>query len=361
MHCWLPIVMVFAAAAPQLRITTINGEVINGEVRQLGDQGLVIDVEGKRQHFSFQDLLAVRHTGSAESAAEAIATSASAEITDGTVIPLSDFRAEDRLARLVLDRAVFAEAAHTAGRLTGRIEIPTSLLTAVHLLPPSTDIRDQWQEIRELDLPSDVLIVRKRGSTAVDFLEGVVGDVTDEVVFFELEGDLLKIKRAKVDGFLYFRRPDDDLSAQLCRVRGASGLDAAARHVVLDEGRLAITTLSDVKLVWPFRDIAELDFSVGKLVFLSDLAPLEASWHPKIGLPGAANAVQKFNHPKSDASFSGTKLGLLWPRGQGAAMTRSTERQYDKGLAIRRRQPTTASDRVGRCRPSSLAHRSRLW
>ena len=323
-------------AVPELRVTTLTGEKLEGELRELDADGLVIESEGNRQQFAWPALLEVRPLTAVQPTG-ALATSATAELTDGTIIPLSDFRAVGGNATLTFDRAVFRESATDTSANLGRLEIPVEKLTAVHLLPPSDDVRRQWHEIRSLALPSDVLIVRKQGGIAVDFLEGVVGDVSDERIEFELDGDPLRVRRGKVDGFILFRRAPGDLAAAQCRVRGLSGLDAPAQRVVWRENVLQITTRGGVVLHWPWSDIQAIDFSTGKLVYLSDLTPVMASWEPKIALPNGVTAVEQFNRPRMDESFAGSKLGLLWPGGEGASAARSVTRKYEKGVAVRSR------------------------
>ena len=48
---------------------------------------------------------------------------------------------------------------------------------------------------------SDLLVVRK--DEAIDYHKGVLHDVTADVVRFDLDGEVLPVKRSKVFGFVY--------------------------------------------------------------------------------------------------------------------------------------------------------------
>ena len=52
-----------------------------------------------------------------------------------------------------------------------------------------------------MNVDSDLLVVRK--DETLDYHQGVLGDVTDDVVQFELDGEQLAVKRSKVFGLVY--------------------------------------------------------------------------------------------------------------------------------------------------------------
>ena len=78
-------------------------------------------------------------------------------------------------------------------------------------------IAQQWVEIVASKRAADLIVVRR--DEAIDYLEGVLGDVTPEAVQFKLEGDVVNVKRPRVEGFLYFHPPGADLPARGLRGR----------------------------------------------------------------------------------------------------------------------------------------------
>ena len=55
---------------------------------------------------------------------------------------------------------------------------------------------------------ADLLVVRAK--TGVDFMEGVIGDVTPERVEFKIEDETVPAQRAKIDGLIFFHKTAED-------------------------------------------------------------------------------------------------------------------------------------------------------
>jgi hypothetical protein len=87
----------------------------------------------------------------------------------------------------------------------------------------------------------------------------------------------------------------------------------------------------------PLEQVLRADFSAGKIAYLSDMKPSEVRWTPGLGVPeGSASARSQ---PRSDQSFSGSPLSLLWK--DDVARSRRDVRTYAKGLAVRSRTEIT--------------------
>ena len=74
---------------------------------------------------------------------------------------------------------------------------------------------------------------RRRRSTAtcwwsarrqsLDYHKGVIHDVTEEAVRFDLDGEMLPVKRSKVYGLVYRHGAEPELPAAVCRITDAVG------------------------------------------------------------------------------------------------------------------------------------------
>ena len=128
----------------------------------------------------------------------------------------------------------------------------------------------------------DVTLVLKRDGKSLDYVEGVLGDVTDERIEFKFDGDDLRIDQAKVAGFLYYRADRDAAATGASIIHGRSGLRASAQRATLVDDSLQMITIAGAELNWPLDDIYLADFSAGKLVHLSDLEPASERWTPLV-------------------------------------------------------------------------------
>jgi hypothetical protein len=104
----------------------------------------------------------------------------------------------------------------------------------------------------------------------------------------------------------------------------ASGSAWPARSVVLAGDALEWTTPLGLKVARPLMALARLDFSRGKVVYLSDLKPESVAWVPYYGLGRDLPARADYYAPRQDRSLSSGPLQLDGVR-------------YAKGLAIHSR------------------------
>jgi hypothetical protein len=250
------------------------------------------------------------------------------ELVDGTLLPADDIRiAKGRLSLLL---AVPGATSQTP------IAIPVAQVTAVRLKPLQGAAADQWQEIREQEFASDVLLVAKRGGENLDYVEGVLGDIGANKIEFKLDDEPLEIDRAKAAGFIYFRRNRESGPDPRCVLQGRSGLRASASSVRLADSLLHVKMLAGLEVTWPLSDIESADFSAGKLRYLSDIQQVTVQWAPLVAFPSGADAAAKYGQPHRDQSAYGGPLTLLFGDADSLAPP-SRLRSFNKGLAIHSR------------------------
>jgi hypothetical protein len=149
----------------------------------------------------------------------------------------------------------------------------------------------------------------------------VLGDVTAEHVNFQFQGETIPVKRAKVDGLIYYHKAGEKLSGPACIVDDARGWRLKAKSVSLRDGRLEINTLAGPSLRVPWESIARLDFSAGKVIYLSDLEPESVRWTPYLDFAGAAPALAQYYAPRRD-------------EGRERSPLRLAGKTYAKGLSL---------------------------
>jgi hypothetical protein len=194
----------------------------------------------------------------------------------------------------------------------------------------------------------------KREGQSLDYVEGVLGDVTSEKVAFELDGDDMKVDRNKVAGFIYFRRDAVKEVEPRLVIRGRSGVNVNAVEARLLNNVIRLTTAAGTKFDWPLEDIDVADFSAGKLLYLSDLKPAVSNTTPLISLPGGASLLRRFTEPRLDHSAYGGPLTLS--SGDELSSSPSAGLQtFTKGLAIRSRTELVYRLPVGFRRLTAMA------
>jgi len=310
-------------AGPEVQLSTLAGEQVAGTLAGLTSDGATIATASGERKFAATELLAV-HPAAAPSK-EASPASVWIELIDGTTLLGTQYQVAKGVASVTL----------VSGE---RVDIPTRSLQSVQLQSHDTEqakasqLARQWQEISTAKHSGDVLVVRKlRGgddetmqAASLDLLEGVLGDVTNEKVHFTFEDQTIPVDRAKVEGVLYFHPTGRELPSPVCRVADAAGSTWNVKSLTLSDATLQLVSTSGVKFDLPLARLKALDYSLGKIVFLSDLEPETAEWSNAFGPSAALASLTKLFAPRRNTSFDGQPLVIA---GQS----------YDKGLAIHSR------------------------
>ncbi len=306
------------AAGPTVEVRQLSGHTTTGTLVEMSSTSLAVtDEEGTETVLAISDILGVTPRGVSPSSANQRSSSGEPSmatmpivLTDGSRLWGTEFTVAGT------DVTISPVAGETKWKM------PAGALSSVRFVPPSPQIDEQWKEIAAASRSTDVLVVNKGDS--LDYLEGVLGDVTDETVRFDLDGDELSVKRSKVAGLLYYHPPNAEEAKAVCRVHGRDDFLWVASDVSLAADALHITTPSGVQLDVPWNEVRHLDFSQGKVAYLSDLEPEVQRWTPYFEARQLPTSTVQYNTPRRDQAFDGGPLRL-------AGQT------YRRGLAIRSR------------------------
>ncbi len=313
-----------SARAADVTATRLDGTAVTGKLQGWNEGLVVVATPSGDQRISTDQLLNVRWLGTAEAPTPADGSAGFTELTDGTLIPISSLRIDGKQAALVLDQPGEPQAK--------TINLPTSQLAAVRFQRFDASLASQWDEIRKQNLANDLLVVLKRDGKSLDYVEGVLGDITDDKVEFKLDNEINRVDRSKVAGVLFYRTDRHANAEPRISLEGRSGLRARVANVQFVEPHVvALTTIGGAKFIWPVDDINVADFSPGKLTYLSDIEPASQNWASLVTLPTS------YGQPLRDRSAFGGKLSLWTDDREGDASSQGGARSYSKGLALRSR------------------------
>ena len=143
-------------------------------------------------------------------------------------------------------------------------------------------------------------MVSKRGDDPLDYLTGVIRGVTAQQVDFHWEGQGIPVKRKKVAALAYYHPSKDGLSEPTCRIVAQQGMSLEASSVSLRQDRLKVVTAAGAEFELPIGLLIEADYSLGKVMYISDLKPARVKWSPWIELSATARNAPR--NAGSDAS-----------------------------------------------------------
>ncbi|MCR4413423.1 MAG: NPCBM/NEW2 domain-containing protein [Thermoguttaceae bacterium] len=302
------LVVVLASVQPIVDVEPLSGQSLRGTLVQLDGQGVTLETPKGRVAVEIDRLAGISLAPSPTPAAPAAQPEVWVELIDGSLIVGTGFTVKDGKASLA-----------PLGPEAARCEISTQDIRSVRFQAQSEALSAQWEKVLASEARTDVLVTRK--GDVLDFYQGVAKNVTAEVVEFDMDGETVPAKRAKVYAIVYHHPAGRHVPEPLCSVVESSGSRWSCREVALREGRIEGTTPSGVKLARPASAVARIDFSRGKIVYLGDLKPESVEWTPYFGLGKELPVRAAFYGPRVDRSTTGGPLEL-------------DGKSYKKGLSV---------------------------
>jgi len=298
---------VICAGAVDVEVRTVGGETHTGSFIEVTAEEIAVQTADGPVRLATKSVMGVAPKGTTALTPESIG--AWVQLVDGSSI----------LAQQVTATRDRAQVTLVGGRI---LEIPTADVATVRFRQQSDEMAEEWTRIVGLELSGDVLIAIK--GEALNYYSGVLGDIDEETVKFELDGDVLPVKRSKVHGLVYRHPPGRQMPESLCHVIDAGGSIWSAAAVSVTGDTLTWTTPTGTEVARPLGDVLNLDFSRGKVLYLSDLAPETTQWTPYFSPARIPPALASFYAPRQDRALEQGPLRLA-------------DVEYAKGLALHSR------------------------
>lgn len=299
-----------AAGPPLVQVDTVDHERLRGALLAVGEDEISLGVDAQTVRLPRKKLLAVAVVGPA--AREDEKPTATVELTDRSLLTASEVVVKAGNARITL----------AAG---GRVDVSTRIVRWIHFQAPgeATDAtRADWDAMLAVKSAADLLVVRKRSS--LDYLEGVAQDVGPEELQFMVDKEVASVKRAKVEGLIYYHAAGDKPADALCDVALLGATRLAIRKISLADGQFHLTTVAGMEWTGPAEQVRELDFSAGKVRYLSDLEPSVVQYTP-------------FFAPKEPIESWNEYFRMRRDRGPEPGPLRLGGKTYQKGLSLHSR------------------------
>jgi hypothetical protein len=306
------LVAVLAIAAPEVQVSTVNGGAAKGELQQLNREQITLKTSDGDKTLPLDQVLSlVPQSPPVASAEKPIAW---IELVDGSKLTATEFTVQGSMANLALGSDKTAT-------------ISTASIHSVRFSKPDDPGSLVWPANAGADATGDLLAVRKKDQ--IDFMEGSIGNVDENHVILKVDGENYPVNRSKVDGLVFFHKAADKLPDLLCVVETTAGRRLKLKDISFvaasegnSSGRFEVTTLSGDKFFFLSGDqITKIDFSAGKIAYLSDLEPASSLWTPYLDFGTAATALAEYYAPRRDEGREHQPLRL-------------GGKNYSKGLSL---------------------------
>ncbi|HZZ74061.1 MAG TPA: NPCBM/NEW2 domain-containing protein [Pirellulales bacterium] len=279
-----------AVSAPAVDIHTVDNQTVSGELTELSATGATLQTAEKPVTVRLNQIFSLVPHAPVEKVD--LHPAVVVELIDGSRLLGKDYVVAKRSGKLTINDS---ETADIAPRAVHYVRFGTP--------DPKTDVL--WAEALKAKSANDMLVVRKKET--LNFLEGTVGNLGPDTVEFELDKEPLEVKRARVDGVI-FAVPAKDLPDPICAFDDSYGWRLNAKSVTFADGQFKITTPAGVTLSRSPNQLVKIDYSSGKVRYLSDL-----DWESAVQVPFlnfGTTSQSAFNQPRRDRAFESDKLRL---------------------------------------------------
>ena len=311
------VVSLVLAAAPEFQARGADGKQSTGQLTEITETSLTLETPTGKASLPFSALQTLEAQpalvpGKAKAAV-------SVRLADGSQLVGSGYEVAKGEATLILASG-------------GELKIPAKSIAWVRFpdLAAAENLDAEWTDLLASQASgrqaADLIVIRKKGS--IDYLEGVLGDISVGEVAFELDGQTVPVKRPRVEGLFYYRAKAASLPEAICEVTDAHGARLQARSIELAGEALRVVTPSGLPVTVPLASVAVLNFSADKVRYLSDLEAEGVKYTPFIGSVEDLPSHVDFFKPRRDLGLEQNPLRL-------------DGKTYAKGLAMHSRTSTS--------------------
>jgi hypothetical protein len=296
----LLILFLGASAGWSAELRTLKKESFKGDLVSVTEKEVVFASGGTNKTIPALEVMEIELAPEPKLAADV--KYADVEIVDGSMLRCSSVLIKGKEVEMTLLGA------------KAPVKMPLALVQNILYAGNDARLRKIWTD----------KVADKRTKDGLGILNGEVlnvvevvlgdGDADGKTIEFTVPGTTMVRKRdvSKLTGLMFFRETDALAPPVAFRLIDGSGSVVLAASATSTPTSLSVTTPAGLKMVIPTNRLAKLDFSKGKVTYLSDLDPRET-------YSSTEDLVQKYQR---DKNLEGT--GPLRIKGE----------VYAKGLAI---------------------------
>ncbi len=262
------------AAGPSFQVEFLDGRSLpSATLKALSAQTAEFDADGQSTTAPLSDLEQLRRTTAAPEA-------------DAPFLPLVTLQNGSQLGG-----SEITVSKRTAELTTpwGKLAFPIGDVRSLRIAPADEKLESAWAEMTSRDTRNDLLVVRK--GDALDFVAGVVGDITEKDIKLLVREREVALPRERAFGVVYVAQTSS--TPVVCEATLATGDRLRLAAASLSGDQLVATLGGATKLSIPLLEVQSLDFTQGKVKSLADLPMTQSQFATSPLLTSASFEVRR--------------------------------------------------------------------
>ena len=248
-----------ALAAEPVELQPLKGDKLKGDFVSLTEKEIVLQIDGKPVSTPLDKVLQLDFRPMANN--KDLKYTA-VELVDGSRLNCTDLAFKGKEVTLTL--------------LSGQtVKVPFAALNSVMKEANDVHLTAAWKEMFAGKKRNFDAVVAKTSAGVLNQLEGTFYDASDDgkrIEFMSRGSDVkAKLILDNIFGMALLRLPDPNLPSLLCKLQDTQGSTLMVHRVVSKEGKISVATQCGAQAEYPLALLAQLDYSKGKLTYLSDI------------------------------------------------------------------------------------------
>ncbi|MCU0709835.1 MAG: hypothetical protein MUF23_16250 [Pirellula sp.] len=188
----------------------------------------------------------------------------------------------------------------------GMIEIGPGVVKSLLVRNLNRELAQAWSDALQEPAETDSLILLRPGDT-VDRIGGIISEVKDGKVAFDLDGQVIDVAFDKLVGMIWFRKPQDRIKPNV-EIQFIDGGALLVEAFVVEGTQITYRSILGKGVSQPMSRVASFNYASANLKWLADIPMLESVAQRRMDWKGAAGSVDKVLAPRF-VSSGGTDVG----------------------------------------------------
>ena len=301
------------------KISMLDGQTHSGSLTAISASDVEVTENGTPTRLSIDDVMAIEFSETAPATSE---ESQMLFFADGSQVRGTTFV---RTAKSLTAQTI----------LFGAVEAEVDAIHAVRLQADNPLYAQQWNTFLKRNSEKDNLVVAKRDGSGLDFLAGVVSNVSAEKVEFLLDGETIPVPAERVYGIVFGQsagsKNEPNWPSVAIQLTSAAGDVFKVRTITLEGDQLKAESGWGQSLSIPLNQLQKIDLSSGRVQYLSDMAALVERFD---GVDPENSLFAGLISPEQQKLLFGPQRNMTIER---QSRLRLRGREYVKGLCIHSR------------------------